>query len=187
MPEDEYQAWQLAILGECARVLAPGGSVCYVHKDRLNGGRLISPLKWLLRAPAPLVLRQTIVLDRGQTHNHGGYYWAPTHEYLYWLTLGIRGRHLGEGAAGGSVWQVGRETRPAFAHPAPYSLAIPRQAINALTRPGDLVLDPFSGTATTGLAAILAGRRYIGLDNCLPYVQAARLRLSQGVLALEVA
>jgi len=42
--------------------------------------------------------------------------------------------------------------------------AIPRFAIREFTKPGDLVLDPFCGSGTTLVEAILAGRRAIGLD-----------------------
>ena len=42
--------------------------------------------------------------------------------------------------------------------------AIPRFAIRELTKPGDLVLDPFCGSGTTIVEAVLAGRRAIGLD-----------------------
>src|SRR4051794_2135503 len=66
-PEPVYQAGQLAVLAELARVLKPGGSICYVHKDRLDGGRMISPLEWLLKLPEPLILRQQIVIDYGAT------------------------------------------------------------------------------------------------------------------------
>lgn len=45
------------------------------------------------------------------------------------------------------------------AHFATYPLGIP-----AGSRPGGIVLDPFSGAATTGLAALQLGRRYIGID-----------------------
>lgn len=42
--------------------------------------------------------------------------------------------------------------------------AIPRFAIREFTQPGDLVLDPFCGSGTTIVEAVLAGRRAIGLD-----------------------
>ncbi len=48
----------------------------------------------------------------------------------------------------------------------------------ATTRPGDLVLDPFFGTGTTGAAAKRLGRRFIGIEREAAYVEAARARIA---------
>lgn len=50
-------------------------------------------------------------------------------------------------------------------HPCPMPLAVPRFAISMLTRPGDLVVDPFFGSGSTGAAAEELGRRWVGLDH----------------------
>lgn len=50
-------------------------------------------------------------------------------------------------------------------YPATYVSAIPGTLIGHLSAPGDLVLDPFCGSGTTGVEAIRLGRRYIGIDN----------------------
>lgn len=49
-------------------------------------------------------------------------------------------------------------------YPAKFVPALPRQVIQALSDPGDLVLDPFSGGGTTGVEAVLAGRGFLGVD-----------------------
>lgn len=191
LPEPEYQQQQIAVLTELARVLKPGGSLCYVHKDRLNGGKLISPHQWIEPMLAtqegdyPLVLRQTIIIDRGTTHQNNPAYFAPVHEQLYWFTRGITHRNLGGLGKWGSVWHIPRETSPAFPHPAPMHYEIPRRCILALSRPGDLVADPYSGTGTTGAAALNYGRGYVGIDNVAAYVRLSGIRLSQLMLPLE--
>jgi DNA modification methylase len=43
--------------------------------------------------------------------------------------------------------------------------------------PGDLVLDPFSGSATTRAAALRLGRRYLGIEKSEEFVHRSRLRL----------
>jgi adenine-specific DNA-methyltransferase len=50
------------------------------------------------------------------------------------------------------------------AHPCQFPVAIPQRLIRALTRPGDLVLDPFAGVSSTGIAAALEKRKFIGCE-----------------------
>jgi site-specific DNA-methyltransferase (adenine-specific) len=40
----------------------------------------------------------------------------------------------------------------------------------AASDPGDLILDPFCGSSTTGLAAVKNGRRYLGIDQSEEYL-----------------
>lgn len=49
--------------------------------------------------------------------------------------------------------------------------------IVAATAPGDLVLDPFCGSGTTGVAAVRAGCRFVGLEMDPAYVELAARRL----------
>jgi DNA modification methylase len=47
------------------------------------------------------------------------------------------------------------------------------------SRPGDTVFDPFSGAATTGLAALVNGRNYVGLDINRKYIDLSIDRLKR--------
>jgi site-specific DNA-methyltransferase (cytosine-N4-specific) len=77
----------------------------------------------------------------------------------------------------GDVWRMA--TRPLKeAHFAAFPVDIPLRCIAAGCRPGGVVLDPFSGAGTTGLAALHLGRRYIGVDLSSQYAAIARRRLS---------
>ena len=66
------------------------------------------------------------------------------------------------------VWQL-----PAIApwektctkHPTQKPLALLTRIILASTRPNDWILDPFAGSSTTGIAANLFGRRYLGVEQ----------------------
>ncbi|HYU12285.1 MAG TPA: site-specific DNA-methyltransferase, partial [Stellaceae bacterium] len=53
-----------------------------------------------------------------------------------------------------------------------------RRVLLASTRPGDLVLDPFFGTGTTGAAAKWLGRHCIGIERDSAYVALARRRIA---------
>ena len=75
------------------------------------------------------------------------------------------------------IWTVhGESTKK---HPAPYPLELANRLVRMFSFTGDIVLDPFSGTGTTMLAAINAGRNSIGIDIDPSYCQFAKNRLSE--------
>jgi DNA modification methylase len=55
-------------------------------------------------------------------------------------------------------------THPLHPYPARFVPSLPRQAIAALSRPGELILDPFSGGGTTAVEALAAGRSAYSID-----------------------
>jgi len=82
-----------------------------------------------------------------------------------------------------SVWTVA--TRPyKEAHFATYPVELIQPCILAGCPEGGVVLDPFNGAATTGVAAIGLGRDYIGLELNPEYVQLSNRRLSNTQPAL---
>lgn len=87
----------------------------------------------------------------------------------------------------GDVWQI--PTRPFnHAHFATFPVEIPQRAIAAGCRAGGMVLDPFSGSGTTGLAAAELGHPYIGIDINADYLQLSlRTRLEQPTLTAHAA
>ena len=62
-------------------------------------------------------------------------------------------------------------------HPTQKPVMALRPPIQAFTRPGEIVLDPFVGSGTTVLAAKVLGRRYIGIDIDPQYAVCAQLRV----------
>jgi site-specific DNA-methyltransferase (adenine-specific) len=67
-------------------------------------------------------------------------------------------------------------------HPTQKPLQVVAPLINASSRPGDTVLDPFMGSGTTLRAAKDLGRKAIGIEICERYCEIAAKRLAQGVL-----
>jgi modification methylase len=65
------------------------------------------------------------------------------------------------------------------AHPTQKPEALLYRVVLAATRPGDLVIDPFFGTGTTGAVAKKLGRHYIGMEREKDYVDIARQRLAE--------
>jgi len=79
-----------------------------------------------------------------------------------------------------SVWEFGSERIDGAAHYSRFPVALPRQCIEALGRTGPdvVVLDPFSGSGTTGLAALALGCSYVGFEIDPDQVTASNARLS---------
>ena len=63
-------------------------------------------------------------------------------------------------------------------HPTTKPLALMRAMVADFTRPGELVLDPFAGSGSTGVACGMLGRRFIGWELDASYYEIARRRLS---------
>jgi modification methylase len=64
------------------------------------------------------------------------------------------------------------------AHPTQKPEALLYRILLACTKPGDVVLDPFFGTGTTGAVAKRLGRRWIGIERESKYVEVARARIA---------
>ncbi|WP_288799451.1 site-specific DNA-methyltransferase [uncultured Arsenicicoccus sp.] len=90
-----------------------------------------------------------------------------------------------QGRNPGDVWTVA--TQPfREAHFATMPVALAERCIVAGCKPGGTVLDPFSGSGTTGLAAARHGRRYVGIDLSRDYLDLSlRARLAQVALLDE--
>jgi site-specific DNA-methyltransferase (adenine-specific) len=78
-----------------------------------------------------------------------------------------------------SVWQMNTESARRVNHPAPFPVELPRRLIQLYTFAGDVVLDPFMGSGATAIAALDAGRRYVGYELNPEYAQIAEERIAQ--------
>jgi DNA modification methylase len=80
----------------------------------------------------------------------------------------------------GDVWSI--PTRPySGPHFAAYPIDLPLRCIAAGCKPGGMVLDPFTGSGTTGLAAIRLDRTFTGIDLTPDFAKLAAARLAQAV------
>jgi len=64
-------------------------------------------------------------------------------------------------------------------HPAPYPSRLAAWCIRLVCPPGGTVLDPFSGSGSTGVAAIQEGRRYVGIDLAEEYAAMSARRVDK--------
>ncbi|HVW93944.1 MAG TPA: site-specific DNA-methyltransferase [Devosia sp.] len=81
----------------------------------------------------------------------------------------------------GSVWEFGNEKIEGPAHFSRFPEELPRRCIEAYGKTGEdvIVLDPFSGSGTTGIAAVKLGCSYVGFEIDPDQVNASNERLSR--------
>lgn len=64
-------------------------------------------------------------------------------------------------------------------HPTEKAVSIITPLVQSFSKPGDLVLDPFSGSGTTAVAAVLNNRNYVGIELEQKYCELAKRRLAE--------
>jgi site-specific DNA-methyltransferase (adenine-specific) len=118
-------------------------------------------------------------------------YFTHSIETILWAARDSGSRHkfnykLMRQQAGGrqmkSVWQLtapGRAEKESGAHPTQKPLALLERIILASSDPGDMVVDPFAGSGTTGIAAAMNGRRFVGIETHPDYLKLAARRYLQ--------
>lgn len=123
------------------------------------------------------------ILDRpnakaGRTYKGGGRRnkdgtLAPAH----FLTVPAYGRRT-------NVWEY-TTGGPEIGHPAIFPEKLAADHILSWSNPGDIVLDPFSGSGTTAKMALVYGRKYLGFEISGEYAQRSRARLAAVHPALD--
>jgi site-specific DNA-methyltransferase (adenine-specific) len=81
----------------------------------------------------------------------------------------------------GVVWTLatpGKREKGEGRHPTQKPIALLDRIIAAASQPGDLVLDPFNGSGTTGVVAVARGRRYAGIDLDERYLDLTARRIA---------
>ena len=124
-------------------------------------------------------------------------YFTASHETLIWARKSKKSKHIFnyEDMKNGdfskdfikkpntqmrSVWSIptpSSQEKIFGKHPTQKPLALLERIIMASTNKGDLILDPFMGSGTTGVAAIKLGRRFVGIDKEKEYVDLAQKRI----------
>ncbi len=169
MPHDKYVAWQRDCLSEAMRLLKNDGAIFYNHKWRVQGG-LIQDRQDIVDG---FPVRQIIIWKRAGGFNFNPGYFVPTYEVIYLIAKPKF--KLAKGANGyGDIWEFTQEMKNK--HPAPFPTGLPTRCIESTN--AEIILDPFSGSGTTALAARRLGRKFIGIDISPDYCQQAEDRLA---------
>jgi DNA modification methylase len=95
------------------------------------------------------------------------------------LSAGLGGRNqLYEADKLSDVWML-PVSSGGDGHGAQFPTALPGRCISISTDPGDLVLDPFVGSGTAGVAALSLGRRFLGVDVSREYLAIAESKIGE--------
>lgn len=191
--EKDY-AFHLTWLEACRRVLKPGGTLWVSgtyhsiyqcgHAIQSLGYHILNDITWYKPNAAP---------------NLSCRMFTASHETLLWVRKEKKAKHtfnyadMREGEWVGdfikvpnkqmrSVWSIGTpkaDEKQFGKHPAQKPLELLERIIRASTEKGMVVLDPFTGSSTTGLAAAKHGRKFIGIDNERDYLELSKKRYAQ--------
>ena len=143
----------------------------------LEGFSIINNVTWHKKNPPPNIS------CRAFTHSTETILWARKQ-----LTPKKKGKHLfnykdmkeiNENKQMKDVWEFNltpKKEKTFGKHPTQKPLALLKRIILSSTKAGDVVLDPFSGSGTTGIAAYMLGRKYIGIEKELEFVEITRKR-----------
>jgi len=187
-----YDSFTRAWLGAARRVLKPDGTLWVIgtyHNIFRIGTALQDEGYWLLN---DVVWRKSNPMP-----NFKGKRFTNAHETLIWAARDRRARRytfnydsmkeLNEGIQMRSDWLLplctgverlkGADGKKA--HPTQKPEALLFRCIMAASNPGDLILDPFFGSGTTGAVARRLGRRFIGIERDPAYAALARRRIAQ--------
>lgn len=80
------------------------------------------------------------------------------------------------------IWSFNGESAKRIGHNAPFPRELPRRCIKLFSKKGETILDPFSGSGTTLIEALLHNRKAIGIEMEERYCQLANRRISENVL-----
>ena len=172
MPEGEYQEWMLGILEMCFDRCR--GLMWVNHKIRYRDGVAIHPARIL-----PWPIYSEVIWDRGGSMALNCKRYAPSTEHL----IGFGSPYHWDDRLNKlmSVWRMTAD-KEQNDHPCAFPLILAERPIVSSTVEGDIVLDPFSGSGTTMVAAYRNGRRGIGIEKEERFCAMAVERLRQGVL-----
>jgi modification methylase len=185
-----YDAFTRAWLAEAHRILKDDGTIWVIgsYHNIFRVGAAVQDLGyWILN---DIVWRKANPMP-----NFRGTRFTNAHETLIWASKGEKAKYtfnyrsmktLNDELQMRSDWEFpvcGGPERLKGAdghkvHPTQKPEALLYRILLACTKPGDVVLDPFFGTGTTGAVAKRLGRRWIGIERETGYIDAATARIA---------
>ena len=193
----DYDAFTRAWLTECRRVMKPQASLWVIgsYHNIFRVGTALQDLGfWMLN---DIVWRKANPMP-----NFRGRRFTNAHETLIWAARSQTDRHYtfhyealksgNEDVQMRSDWFIPlctggeriKDTKGRKAHPTQKPEELLARIILSSSNPGDLVLDPFFGSGTTGAVAKRLGRHYLGIERDPAYVDVAKARI-KAVTPLE--
>lgn len=84
-----------------------------------------------------------------------------------------------------NIWNIPGARNNKTGHPAPYPERLAHDHIISWSNEGDIVLDPFMGSGTTGVACVNTGRKFIGIELDKDYFDIAKNRIADAIRQKE--
>jgi modification methylase len=193
----EYDRFTRAWLSECRRILKPDGAIWLIgsYHNVFRMGTALQDLDYWM-------LNDVIWRKVNPMPNFRGRRFTNAHETLIWASRDRKSRYtfnyeslkaLNDDLQMRSDWLFPICSGPERlkddggrkAHPTQKPEALLHRLLLATTNPGDVVLDPFFGTGTTGAVAKKLGRRFLGIERDPDYVAAAEERIAKVTVHTE--
>jgi DNA modification methylase len=198
---DEYLAFLKRVWAETYRVLVPGGRAC-VNVANLGRKPYIPLHAFIMRDMLELgfLMRGEIIWDKGASASSstawGSWQSASNpilrdaHEYILIFSKGSYRREKVKGRKNTisrkdfleltkSIWKFSAVSARRVGHPAPFPIELPYRLIQLYTFKDEVMLDPFMGSGQTALAALKAGRHYVGYETNEEYLKLAERRIAE--------
>ena len=185
MPEAEYQKWQIHAITEMLKICK--GSVFYNHRPRYAWGhnaykyktksRVYHPWDWVSQFP----IWCEIIWDKKSGGKPNGRVFQVD-ERIYQIQRPIVHNYCGYS----SVWSISSKPEKENSHVCPFPIEIPERCIEISTHENSIVLDPFMGSGTTGLACLKTHRKFIGIEKDAAYFDLACERIKKAASQLEL-
>ncbi len=185
-----YDAFTRAWLAEAHRILKDDGTIWVIgsYHNIFRVGVAVQDLGYW-------ILNDIVWRKNNPMPNFRGTRFTNAHETLIWASKGEKAKYtfnyrsmktLNDEIQMRSDWEFpicgGQERLKDAAghkvHPTQKPEALLYRILLACTKPGDVVLDPFFGTGTTGAVAKRLGRHWIGIERETDYIAAARQRIT---------
>jgi modification methylase len=187
----DYDRFSRAWLAECRRALKPDGAIWVIgsYHNIFRVGAVLQDLGFWIQND--IIWRKTNPMP-----NFRGRRFTNAHETLIWAARDAKSRAtfnyeamkaLNDDLQMRSDWLFPicsgperlKDAAGRKVHPTQKPEALLHRLLLASTNPGDLVLDPFFGTGTTGAVARRVGRRWLGIERNPAYAAAARDRIGK--------
>ena len=169
---DENHAFNRSWLEACQRVLKPNGSIFVSGTRHVTfsvgfamqqlGFKILNDIIWYKVIPPPNLS------CRYFTHGTETILWATKHQKSKHIFNYKEMKAENGGKQMQNLWSImpPRKAEKRFGkHPTQKPIALLDRIIRAASNEGDLVLDPFSGSGTTGIAGARINRRYLGIEQ----------------------
>ena len=181
---EENHAFNKEWLSSCRRVMKADATIWIsgtVH--------VIFSVGYALQELGFRILNDIVWFKKNAPPNLGCRCFTHSTELVLWASKSKKSKHTFhyeqmKQEAGGkqmrNVWEFGappKEEKKFGKHPTQKPIALLDRIIRASSNEGDLVLDPFNGSGTTGIAALRLRRRYIGIDAEQSYLATTVKRL----------